>query len=244
MAHEVRDPLAHLVVEDAVVLLDVLVDARVALLEEALAPDLALGYGRVGYGELHGGLRAEVVVELAHRREHRLLVLLACGLVADVPELDGLAEQALLDLRGAVDVHSVVADRGEDVFGLGAGAPLAASRLLDFLRLFLESRRAGMRAAHGQPALSRCRLLLFGFLPGLIEQQHSPPPPSSSPCAWPFATGVPVRERPARPRARGWSGRGSSGPRAGSRARAGRTSRISCDGAARTPRARTAAMRT
>ena len=77
MAHEVRDPLAHLVVEDAVVLLDVLVDARVALLEEALAPDLALGYGSVGYGELHGGLRAEVVVELAHRREHRLLVLLA-----------------------------------------------------------------------------------------------------------------------------------------------------------------------
>ena len=40
VAHEVGDPLAHLVVEDAVVLLDVLVDARVARLEEALAPDL------------------------------------------------------------------------------------------------------------------------------------------------------------------------------------------------------------
>ena len=214
MAHEVGDPLAHLVVEDAVVLLDVLVDARVALLEEALAPDLALGYGSVGYGELHGGLRAEVVVELAHRREHRLLVLLARGLVADVPELDGLAEEALLDLRGPVGVHGVVADRGKDVFGLGSRAPLAARRLLDFLLLFLEPRRAGMRAAHGQPALACRRLLFLGFLIGLIEQQHSPPPPSSSPCAWPFAKGVPARERSARPRARGWSGRGSSGPRA------------------------------
>ena len=153
MAHEVGDPLAHLVVEDAVVLLDVLVDARVALPEEALAPDLALGNGRVGYGELHGGLRAEVVVELAHRREHRLLVLLPRRLVANVPELDGLAEKALLDLRRPVGVHGVVADCREHVFGLGSGAPLAACRLLDFLLLFLESCRAGMRAAHGQPAL-------------------------------------------------------------------------------------------
>lgn len=132
--------------------------------KKRLRPDLALGYGSVGYGELHGGLRAEVVVELAHRREHRLLVLLARGLVADVPELDGLAEEALLDLRGPVGVHGVVADRGKDVFGLGSRAPLAARRLLDFLLLFLEPRRAACAAAHGSLPLRAAASFSLGFL--------------------------------------------------------------------------------
>ncbi|MCQ5072316.1 hypothetical protein, partial [Adlercreutzia sp. DFI.6.23] len=74
-------------------------------------------------------------------------------LVADVAELDGLAKQPLLDLGGPVGVQGVVADRGEDVFCLGACAPLAACRLLDLLLLFLEPCGSDMRAAHGRAAL-------------------------------------------------------------------------------------------
>ena len=244
VAHEVGHPLAHLVVEDAVVLLDVSVDARVALLEEALAPDLSLGDGGVDDGELDRGLRSEVVVELAHSREDGLLVLLPRRLVADIAELDGLAEQPFLYLRGPVGVHCVVADCREHVFGLRACAPLSARSLLDPLFLLLQPRRSGVRAVGAPAALARLGFPRRGLLFALTWQDHRARPPSSSPSASPCATDSPAQERAERPRARGSSDRRPSGPRAGSRAKAGRTSPISCDRAARTPRAKTAWMRT
>jgi hypothetical protein len=73
-AHEVGDPLAHLVVEDAVVLLG---ERGVrGLVEERAVPDLLGGDGRVGDRELERRVRPERVVELAAGREDGLLRLL------------------------------------------------------------------------------------------------------------------------------------------------------------------------
>ncbi|MGV4289552.1 hypothetical protein [Trueperella pyogenes] len=63
VALEVGEALPHLVVEDAVVLLDVLGGRFVALFEERPLADLPVGDGHVCDGELEAGVRAEVVVE-------------------------------------------------------------------------------------------------------------------------------------------------------------------------------------
>ena len=63
VALEVGEALPHLVVEDAVVLLDVLGGRFVALFEERPLADLPVGNGHVCDGELEAGVRAEVVVQ-------------------------------------------------------------------------------------------------------------------------------------------------------------------------------------
>lgn len=90
VAHEVRDALAHLVVEDPVVLFGEPGGGALTGLEEDLAADLVGRDGRVHDLELHVGVRREVVEQRAHHGEGRLARLLARGLVADVGELDRL----------------------------------------------------------------------------------------------------------------------------------------------------------
>ena len=109
-ADEVRHALAHLVVEDSVVLVDVAQGALVVRLEENLLPDELSRDRGVHDGQLHARFRREVVVERAQGGEDLLLGFLSGGLVADVGELDGLAEEAGLDLGDAVFVQRVVGD--------------------------------------------------------------------------------------------------------------------------------------
>ena len=78
---------------------------------------------RVHDAHLDEGIRAEGVVEPAHRREHGLLLLVAHAVVARVVKGDGGGEQALLHLADAVLEHLVVADVLHD--GLRAFAPAA-----------------------------------------------------------------------------------------------------------------------
>ena len=83
-AHEVGDPLAHLVVEDAVVLARIAPRDGVRVVEERAVADLLGGDRRVGDRELR--VRPERVVELAAGGEDGLLGLLPGGLVAHVGE--------------------------------------------------------------------------------------------------------------------------------------------------------------
>ena len=115
MAREVGDALSHLVVQDLVVFLGVLLRVGVGRLEEALLSDLLFRDGDVRNGELHARVRAEVVIERGEHREDVLLVLATCRLVGDVRELDRLREEPFLDLRDAVLVDGVVADEGSYV---------------------------------------------------------------------------------------------------------------------------------
>lgn len=124
LAHEVRHALAHLVVEDAVVLLRIGRRRGVARVEEALAADEVGGDGAVHDGELHAAFRAEVVEQLAPPAEYGLLRLLARRLVADVVEGEGLAEKPFLYLRDAVLVHEVEAHGPVDVPGRAAALAL------------------------------------------------------------------------------------------------------------------------
>ena len=123
LAHQVRDALAHLVVEYPVVLARVFLGVRIVGREEHLAPDLRCRYRGVHDGELHAALGAEVVEELAVGGEDCLLILLARRLVADVLEGYGLAEQPLLDLADAVPVHRVEPDSVVNVLRRCALAP-------------------------------------------------------------------------------------------------------------------------
>ena len=127
---EVRDALAHLVVQDLVVLPGVSRRVVVGLRKEALVADFLVGDRDVRYGELHGGIRAEVVVERGEHGEDVLLALLARRLVGDVGELDGLGEEPLLDLGDAVAIDGVVADEGGYVPRGGARPLLARDPLL------------------------------------------------------------------------------------------------------------------
>ena len=112
MAREVGDALSHLVVEDLVVFLGVLLRVGTCRLKEALLADLIFGDGDVGYRELDARVRPEVVVEGGEHREDVLLVLAAGRLVGDVRELDRLREEAFLDLCDAILVDGVVSDVG------------------------------------------------------------------------------------------------------------------------------------
>jgi hypothetical protein len=114
-AHEVGDPLAHLVVEDAVVLAGVSARHGVGVVEERAVADLLGGDRRVGDGELQGRVRPERVVELAAGREDGLLGLLPHGLVAHVGERHRLREEPALHLADAVAPHRLEADRAVDV---------------------------------------------------------------------------------------------------------------------------------
>ena len=91
-ADEIRHALAHLVVEDPVVLVDVAQGTHVVRLEEHLLPDELSRDRGVHDGQLHARFRRKVVVERAQRGEDLLLGFLSGGLVADVGEFDGLAE--------------------------------------------------------------------------------------------------------------------------------------------------------
>ena len=106
--HEVRDALAHLVVEDAVVLIHVCVEAGIGLGEERPVADLFRGNGLVGDRYLDAGVRVEVVVERAHGAVDVLAGVLPGALVGDVAELHRLAEEAWGDLRHSVLEHELV----------------------------------------------------------------------------------------------------------------------------------------
>ena len=108
MSLEVGDAFAHLVVEDAVVFLDVGVQAGVRLGEERPVADLLGWDGLVGDGHLDAGVGVEVVVQGAHRAVDVLADVLLRALVRDVAEPHGLAEQARCHLGHAVFEHELV----------------------------------------------------------------------------------------------------------------------------------------
>ena len=230
VADEVGDPLAQLVVQDPVVLRGVARGARVVRREEPLRPDLLGGDGAVHHRELDAALRAEVVEQLAPSGEDRPLALLPRRLVADVVEGEGLAEQALLDLRYAVFVQKVVPDRRVDVLRRPAKAPLLrhASRELALLL--------------GDAPLERLPPLaagLFRRAPLTVSRHSSPPPSSCSSCGRAGRRGRRRRFPPPRraccpSRRRALRPRGSAAPAAPG------TSRREAPSGARTPRARTA----
>ncbi len=236
VAHEVRDALAHLVVEDPVVLFGEPGGGALPGLEEDLAADLVGGDGRVHYLELHVGVRREVVEQRAHHGEGRLARLLARGLVADVGELDRLAEHPGHHLGDAVPVHGVVADVGGH---LARAVALPAAPLPLGLRA-LRGVLAPARAAEEQPEGARA---LRPILLVASCSAHRARLLSSLPCASRDVPGGPGAASP-----RGGSRRG----RARTRAAAGRTRvppkaaaapRRACRRAARTRRARTACCR-
>ena len=167
-------------------------------LEEDLAADLVGGDGRVHYLELHVGVRREVVEQRAHHGEGRLARLLARGLVADVGELDRLAEHPGHHLGDAVPVHGVVADVGGH---LARAVALPAAPLPLGLRA-LRGVLAPARAAEEQPEGARALrpILLVGSC-----SAHRARLLSSWPCA---SRAVP-------------GGPGAARPRAGSRSEAG-----------------------
>ena len=162
MAREVGDPLAHLVVEDPVVLLGVPLRVGVGRLEEALLADLLVGDGDVCDRELDAGVRPEVVVERGEHGEDVLLVLATRRLVGDVRELDRLREEAFLYLGYAVLVDGVVADVGGDLARLGARLLLSLELLLVGL---LGSIRLAGRAHQLLYEARRARPLALGLRP-------------------------------------------------------------------------------
>ena len=134
VALQVRHALAQLVVEDPVVLVHETVVDVGDVAEEALGPDHVGGDGRVGDRELHRGVRVEVVVEAREDGEDVLLGVPSRRLVADVGELDRLAEEPFLHLGDAVFVHGVVSDVVELALRGVAGLGRAPGLLLAGLR--------------------------------------------------------------------------------------------------------------
>ena len=185
VAHEVRDALAHLVVEDPVVLFGEPGGGALPGLEEDLAADLVGGDGRGHDLELHVGVRREVVEQRAHHGEGRLARLLARGLVADVGELDRLAEHPGHHLGDSVPVHGVVADVGGH---LARAVALPAAPLPLGLRA-LRGVLAPARAAEEQPEGARALrpILVLGSC-----SAHRARLLSSWPCASRAAPGGPV----------------------------------------------------
>ena len=212
---EVGDAFAHLVVEDAVVFLDVGVQAGVRLGEERPVADL-LGRDRlVGDGHLDAGVGVEVVVQGAHRAVDVLADVLLRALVGDVAEPHGLAEQARCHLRHAVFEHELVT------------AQLQRALLPFPLLLFILPLRG-----------FRCTLLT------LPQQAHRAPPPFCRYASFPFvrAFSAPApTARPSRPcglactRSGAWPG--------GASPAAAETSRTAFRGASRSPQARRAVLR-
>ena len=92
VAADVRHALAHLVVEDVVEDLRVVLRGVVPLtgdVEELAVADLLLEERGVDDAHLHQRVRAELVVQAGERREHGLLLLVAHRVVAGVVEGDG-----------------------------------------------------------------------------------------------------------------------------------------------------------
>ena len=220
LADEVGDPLAQLVVQDAVVLRRVGRGRGVGGAEELLRPDLLGGDRAVHDRQLHAALGAEVVEQLAPSREDRPLVLLPGRLVAYVVEREGLAEQPLLDLGDAVAVEQVVAYRGVDVLRRAPGAPLLGHPPRELALLLgdppLERLAARRRAI---PAFAR----------------HASPPPSS--CSPSARAGPPARTRRRPPGGRARCPSSTAAPRLRARAwpPAPRTSPREAPWAARSP---------
>ena len=173
LAHKVRDTLPHLVVEDAVVFAGEAGGGGIVGGEEHLLADFGGRDGGVHHGELDAAFRSEVVEQLAPAAENGLLALLARGLVADVVEGDGLAEQPVLDLADAIPIHEVEADRAVDVLR-GATTPSLLRCLVGQL-LLLVLHPPLDRPAAGPGLLG---LFLVATL-SLLEWAHGAPPPSS-----------------------------------------------------------------
>ena len=128
-ALDVGDALGQLLGQHLVhrlgVLLEDVVLLRLRVVETAVA-ELVGPKRRVNNAELDGRVRREIVVDVAHRGEDDLLVVVAGVLVGDVVELERLGVVALLDLADAVLVHLVVADGVRRIRG---GIALLALRL-------------------------------------------------------------------------------------------------------------------
>ncbi len=234
---QVGDPLAQLVVEDPVVLVREGVVDLLDVAEEPLGPDHFGGNGGVRYRELHRRVGVEVVVEAREHREDVLLGVPARRLVADVGELDRLAEQALLHLGDAVSVKGVVADVVELALGGVAGLGRPPLLLLPGLRL----PSLGLPAAEDEAHEARFpgRRLAARAVPG-----HGPPPPSSRPCASPCGRACLRRGRWRRsPRTRRPCRRASAGCSWSAPREAGGTPPSSFRRAARSQRARTEGRR-
>jgi len=180
LPYEVAHALSHLVVEDAVVFPCVAGGVGVIGGEEHLLPDLGRGDGRVDHGELDAAFSSEVIEQLAPAAEHGLLVPLACRLVADIVERDGLAEQPVLNLADAILVHEVEADRAVDVL-CGVALPSLFRGLVGKLLLLV------FHPPFDRPAAGPG---LLGFLlvavTRLLEWVHDVPPPSSWISSLPF----------------------------------------------------------
>ncbi len=166
---QVRDALAHLVVEDAVVLLDVVVQAGVALWEERPVADLLGRHGLVGDRDLDAGVRVEVVVERAHCAVDVLAGVLPGALVGDVAELHHLAEEAWRYLGDPVLEHELVSAEVD-------GALLPLLLLLLLLRGAFDALPTLLQQAHrAPPPFGR-----FSFFP--CGSASSVPGPAACPC--------------------------------------------------------------
>ena len=171
--NEVRDALAHLVVEDAVVLPDERRRRSPGVAEELAAAHLVRRQGDVGNRELDRRAGAEVVPELAVGREHRTLRLLARRLVADVREGEAHREDPRLHLAQPVGKHRLVPDRRA---GVARGGPDAAALLGALRELPLAAPQAPLHGPlRGAPTGVARRVSPSG-----PSHSHGPPPPSPS----------------------------------------------------------------
>ena len=157
MSFQVRNALAHLVVQDAVVLVNVFVEAGVAFREEGSVADLLCGHGVVRDRHLNRRVWAEVVVQRAHGAVDVLAGVLSGALVGDVAEPDHLAEQPRGHLGDAVSEHELVsAEACRRLPALLLGVFLLSAIVLRFaLRRFHEAHRA--RPPFGMCAFSPWR---------------------------------------------------------------------------------------
>ena len=138
---DVRDALGELIGKHLVHRLGVLLEDVVRLARrvvELAVADLVMAQRRVDDGELHRGVGGEIVVDIAHRREDGLLVVVAGVLVGDVVEGKGLGVVALLDLADAVLEHSVVADGIDHVLGVVSATSLLGGELVALGAALLE----------------------------------------------------------------------------------------------------------
>ena len=140
-ALDVRHALRELIGEHLVHRLGVLPEDVVRLpgrVVELAVADLVVAKRGVDDGELHRGVGGEVVVDVAHRREDCLLVVVAGVLVGDVVEGEGLGVVAVLDLADAVLEHPVVADGVDHVFRVVALAALLGGEFIALGAALLE----------------------------------------------------------------------------------------------------------
>lgn len=132
-ALDVRHALREFIGEHLVHRLGILLEDVVCLagrVVELTVADLVVAQRGVDDGELHRGVGGEIVVDIAHRCEDGLLVVIAGVLIGDIVEGEGLGVISVLDLADAVLEHSVVADRIDHVLRVVTAAALLGGEFI------------------------------------------------------------------------------------------------------------------